>query len=328
LIRSTRVIILTSLGHYLDDSTLKEAGISAYLIKPVKQSRLFDSLATVLDSRPARRRSKKSALPPTPAVALRHSVRILLAEDNPVNQKLALRQLAKLGYPSQAVANGLEVLTAFEQGDYDIILMDCQMPEMDGREATRQIRQREKQGHTRRLTPVYIIALTANALTGDRESCLAAGMDDYISKPVRLHELQDALLRGANSLSAREESFEIGLEPPPVNPEVLDTLRSLRMENEPDPLTELVDLFLHDTPVRLENIGAAISSANPSQLDAAAHCLKGSASNLGAAQLAKFSAQLVHHAREGRIAESQPIFQKLTAEFERVRFFLELEKAK
>jgi two-component system, sensor histidine kinase and response regulator len=328
LIRSTRVIILTSLGHYLDEATLTQAGISAYLIKPVKQSRLFDSLATVLGSRPARRRGKKTVAPLPETVALHRSVRILLAEDNPVNQRLALRQLAKLGYPSQAVANGLDVLQALEQGDYDIILMDCQMPEMDGREATRQIRQREKEGRLRRLKPLYIIALTANALTGDRESCLAAGMDDYISKPVRLHELQEALLRGANSLVAREHSSEITLELPPVNPEVLDTLRSLRLDNEPDPLCELVDLFLQDTPVRLKSIAAAISSANPTQLDASAHSLKGSASNLGAAQLAEFSAQLVHLARAGRFHDAELIFQKLTAEFERVRSFLELEKAR
>ena len=122
-------------------------------------------------------------------------VRILLAEDNVVNQKVALAQLKKLRYKANAVANGLEVIEAMQHISYDIILMDCQMPEMDGYEATRAIRKREKRSDLCGKLPVYIIAMTANAMQGESEKCFAVGMDDYLSKPVRTSDLQTALER-------------------------------------------------------------------------------------------------------------------------------------
>src|ERR1700730_439037 len=134
---------------------------------------------------------------PLEAAQKLEKVGILLAEDNIINQKVALAQLRKLGYMAQPVANGLEVLRSLEQISYSIILMDCQMPEMDGYEATRAIRNREQalDGRCPWKSPVYIIAMTASAMQGDSEKCLAAGMDDYLSKPVRPSELQAALER-------------------------------------------------------------------------------------------------------------------------------------
>ena len=131
----------------------------------------------------------------TQAAPAQHPARILLAEDNIVNQKVALAQLKGLGFAADAVANGLEVLSALRQVPYDIIFMDCQMPEMDGYEASRMIRQAEKTSKVNWRAPVRIVAMTANAMTGDREKCLAAGMDDYLSKPVRKAELQSALIK-------------------------------------------------------------------------------------------------------------------------------------
>jgi two-component system sensor histidine kinase/response regulator len=166
----------------------------------VKQSSLFDSLVNAMGKTAAEKVFAESAasvpIPSEPSPQL-EQVRILLAEDNIINQRVALGQVRGLGYKANAVANGLEVLWALEQISYDIILMDCQMPEMDGYEATQTIRKREQslEESCPWKSPVYIIAMTANAMQGDREKCLAVGMDDYISKPVRAAELREALER-------------------------------------------------------------------------------------------------------------------------------------
>ena len=201
-IAGTRLIILTSMGHMHSQEELDAAGVDAYLVKPVKQSRLFDCLVNVLGRAAAEHAfshhphdARDTAAAPAAAepAALRKT-RILLAEDNIVNQKVALAQLKGLGFAADAVSNGFEVLSALKQVPYDIIFMDCQMPEMDGYEASRMIRQAEL-SPTPWKAPIHIVAMTANAMTGDREKCLAAGMDDYLSKPVRKPELRAALLK-------------------------------------------------------------------------------------------------------------------------------------
>ena len=201
-IAGTRLIVLTSLGHAINAVELKKIGIDACLVKPTKQSRLFDCLVNAMVrtmpendlAKPAGTASDSIRSEPNPQL---EKVRILLAEDNIVNQKVALAQLQKLRYKAKAVANGLEVLEALQQNSYDIILMDCQMPEMDGYEATRAIRKREESSDKccSWKSPVYVIAVTAHAMQGDRERCFAAGMDDYVSKPVRSSDLQTALER-------------------------------------------------------------------------------------------------------------------------------------
>ena len=191
---ATPLIILTSMGQFSGDEVLK-AGVEAALVKPVKQSRLFDCIASVWAERSgatAQGNEPVSPLPtpaaPEPAV---RKVRILLAEDNKVNQMVALGQLKKIGYTADVVESGLEALRAVEKASYDIVLMDCQMPEMDGYEATRQIR--SKKGS---FPQPYIIALTAHATQGAAERCLECGMNDYISKPVQLQPFAAALLKG------------------------------------------------------------------------------------------------------------------------------------
>jgi two-component system sensor histidine kinase/response regulator len=199
-IASVHLIILTSQGQVMSNAELKEAGIDAYLVKPVKQSRLFDSLITAVGQANAEVIFVGSSSSiPTASDQPHVRGRILLAEDNIVNQRVALGQLKKLGYTANAVANGLEVVQALEEVPYDLILMDCQMPEMDGYEATQLIRRRESEAIASAGSKprIHIIAMTANAMQGDREKCLAAGMDDYVSKPVREADLRAALERWA-----------------------------------------------------------------------------------------------------------------------------------
>jgi two-component system, sensor histidine kinase and response regulator len=202
-IAGTRLIALTTLGHALADKEIQAAVIDASLSKPVKQSVLFDCLVNVIGrSEAANLSAPRSGATPQPSLsaavrARLAGARILLAEDNAVNQKVALAMLKKLGCSADAVGDGVEVLEALQRFPYTLIFMDCQMPEMDGLEATRLIRKRELDpGQVCPWkSPVHIIALTASAMQGDREKCLAAGMNDYVSKPVRLVELQAALER-------------------------------------------------------------------------------------------------------------------------------------
>jgi CheY-like chemotaxis protein len=191
---SLPLVMLTSFGDRRLGAEAREAGVAMYLPKPVRQAHLQDCLSTVMGR--SREKARENLTPAASQSLVRDPVvenllsrkRILLAEDNSVNQKVAVRQLKKFGVHTDAVANGHEVLEALKRIPYDLVLMDCQMPEMDGYEATAEIRRRE--GLSRH-TP--IVAMTANALEGDREKCLAAGMDDYISKPVRNGELERVL---------------------------------------------------------------------------------------------------------------------------------------
>ena len=183
------LIMFSSLGHR--ESATDSIEFSGYLMKPLKPSQFFNILAQVL-SEPERPLAAAAGRTPVALTGERYPLRILLAEDNRVNQMLALRLLEKMGYRPEIVSNGLEAVAAIQQAHFDVILMDVQMPEMDGLEATRQIRQ-DRSGDA----GPRIVAMTANAMQGDREICLAAGMDDYVSKPIRVEDLEEALVRSA-----------------------------------------------------------------------------------------------------------------------------------
>jgi len=174
---------------------------NAYLGKPLRQSHLFDTLVGLLGDEPASLGDRARPVPAAldPALAARQPLRILLAEDNVVNQKLALRLLQQMGYRADLASNGLEAIESIERQTYDLVLMDVQMPEMDGLEATRRIVARRPAAERPR-----IVAMTANAMQGDREACLAAGMDDYLTKPIRIDELVAALAGTAPRIDAHE----------------------------------------------------------------------------------------------------------------------------
>jgi two-component system, sensor histidine kinase and response regulator len=202
VLSSTRKIILTSPGLRLEDQVMLEADISECLSKPVKESRLFDCLTRVIGETfllPASR-TRCQRVPPPFLNPVYGPLRILLAEDDPVNQKLVLLQLRKLGYEADMAVNGLEVLQASGVTPYDVIFMDCQMPEMGGCEASGKIRERESASRGQAKPHAHIVALTADAMEGDREKCLAAGMDDYLSKPTRIDGLSAALGRSRGAL--------------------------------------------------------------------------------------------------------------------------------
>jgi two-component system, sensor histidine kinase and response regulator len=198
-IASTRLILLTGFGRRISPAELHAAGISDWRYKPVWQSTLFECLSNALLGPKAKPYTIVAPVAPPP----RRKERVLVAEDNAVNQKISLALLRKLGYAAEAAGNGLEVLQALEKIPYEIILMDCQMPELDGYETTRSIRHNDPR-------PIYIIAMTANAMQGDREECLACGMDDYVSKPVRVDALAAALERACRYLATKSADIPTG----------------------------------------------------------------------------------------------------------------------
>jgi len=199
LIRERRaalpLVLFSSLGRR--ETGAADDLFAAFLTKPIRQSQLFDTLVGLLDHdvapKPAPAAQKRQL---DPAMAARHPLRILLAEDNVVNQKLALRLLQQMGYRADVASNGIEAVESVERQDYDVVLMDVQMPDMDGLEASRQITARWPAGARPR-----IVAMTANAMQGDRDMCLAAGMDDYLTKPIRVERLVEAL----NDVPARKD---------------------------------------------------------------------------------------------------------------------------
>jgi CheY-like chemotaxis protein len=183
------LVLASSLGRREAGDT--EGLFTAHLSKPVRQSQLYDTLVSVLSAqRPARTSTAPARAAIDAGMGVRHPLRILVAEDNVVNQKLALRILQQMGYRADLASNGIEAIESVERQTYDVVLMDVQMPEMDGLEASRRITaQWPKDARPR------IVAMTANAMAGDREMCLAAGMDDYVTKPIRVEQLVEALNR-------------------------------------------------------------------------------------------------------------------------------------
>jgi PAS domain S-box-containing protein len=287
------------------------ASFAAVVPRPVRPSSLADALFRAARGMPMQKAvSAQKAMPVQPDLSGRvRPARILLAEDNAINQKVAMRMLERLGYQAEAVANGLEVLQALERQPYDIVLMDVQMPEMDGLEATRQIREMSASRQP------YIIAMTAHAMKGDREECMAAGMDDYISKPVRMEELQAALVR----------SSEHGKEDSALDQQALDELRKLQMDGEPDIVQELGGMFLERAPARISAMKEALARGDAEALKREAHNLKSSSANLGALQLSSFCKDLEILGRSGELQGAQELMEKAEAEFERVRTALESE---
>lgn len=263
------LVLLTSMGKP-DNMAAVSAEFAACLTKPVKQSQLYNALICVLGMQPVVIKPSQLVLKINPHLAEQHPLRILLAEDNLVNQKVALLMLQRLGYGADVVGNGLEALEALQRQEYDLVLMDVQMPKMDGLEAVRKIHQNYSAEKTPR-----IVAMTANAMQGDREECLQAGMDDYISKPIQMQDL-------IRILTEPHRSGFGSTSEPVIDAKVLETFRAMAGEQTEAILTELIDCYLEEAPKLLEAIQTAIAQSDAIALRRAAHTLKANSMTLGA----------------------------------------------
>jgi PAS domain S-box-containing protein len=286
----TRVVMMTSLGQDFSRLDREAAGLAACVHKPLRRAALLSALTAALSGRPEKDGEDKGQ---EEAAAPKRYFRVLVAEDNAVNQKVAVRQLEKLGYECDLAANGIETLEAMKRRHYDLVLMDCNMPEMDGFQATAEIRRMEGD---QRHTPV--VAMTANALEGDREKCLAAGMDGYIPKPVRLENL-------AETLKQWDASLDLS---------TVKGLAELGGAENPDFMKELAGAYLGDLPRRLDAIRAAFKAGDAEALRQAAHALKGSSGNLGAQRMQKICSLLEQAGRSGDMTAAGRLMDALEKE--------------
>jgi CheY-like chemotaxis protein len=292
------VMLLTSSGEYGDVARCRELGVSAYLTKPVRRMDLFDAICRLLQvaAPAAQLDSHRAPLAVEGVVPLD----ILLAEDNPVNQRVAVGLLTRRGHRVAVSANGVEALAALEQKSFDVVLMDLQMPEMGGLEATEVIRRRERgsQKHQR------IVAMTAHAMNGDRERCLSAGMDGYLSKPIDPQMLSAAVEQGADVPA---------LQPPAAA--AIDRAEMLqRLGGDQSLFDDVVALFLEDCPVRLAAIKAAVDARDGDAIRKTAHTLKGAAGNLAAGGLFEAARVLERLGAESRFDAAEGAWRRLAAE--------------
>jgi CheY-like chemotaxis protein/HPt (histidine-containing phosphotransfer) domain-containing protein len=341
-IADTRLVLLTSLGYPCSPEELTSANIESCLVKPIKQSRLFDCVMNVMGKAAASEYLADSAhsLPtsaPRPDEP-RASARLLLAEDNHINQRVALGQLHGLGYDADVVTDGVEVLEALKSKSYDIILMDCQMPRMDGFEATRAIRIEEQGSRTK--SPIHIVAITANALRGDREKCLAAGMNDYLSKPIRTHELQAVLERWktGNQPDNRDlvssESATLGSAsgsvssihqvslPGSSEDAPVDMQQFVEFSGGPEELPEMIHLYLEQADQLIKDLGVAIRSGMAGEVFRCAHKLLGSSANCGMTAILPALRELETMGRTGQLGQAEKAHANASQQLERIKEFL------
>ncbi len=327
-ISRTRLVLLTSMGRRGDGEEASRSGIEAYLTKPIRQSDLYDALVTVMSGAgTASGGTRFVTLDSLREQKAGVRARVLVAEDNPVNQKVAVRMLENLGYMVDVAGDGQEAVEALANGSYGAVLMDVQMPGMDGYRATREIRLRQEQlgrrnmmmGLRRRRTP--IIAMTANAMQGDREKAIEAGMDGYISKPVSLEELGAVLGRWVSRTPAfRLPSPEDGTAyaGPPLDREVLAGLRGLQGEDDTDIVAELAGMFVDDTRSGLSALEEAMQKGDAQAVERAAHALKGSSGSMGARGMSGLCARLERAGASGDLSHGFGLLERLEEEFGRV----------
>jgi len=346
----TILIMVSSIGTRGDVARLKKIGFAAYLTKPIKQSQLYDCLATTAKI------WKEKKQPKDVTIVTRHhladnkkqGIRILLAEDDATNQKVALHILKKFGYRADAAGNGEEALQALEKVSYDIVLMDIQMPVMDGYTATRRIRELElkaqqiklKKGDSEDLSDskiqlsarsgrIPIVAMTAHAMKGDREKCIAAGMDDYTTKPINPEELLEKIEKWTcaeeNAASSEDE-----VQKERVQPETSEETQPLDLEKaleramgDKDFLKMLLGGFIQELPDQIESLKVAVADTDMAAMMEQAHKLKGAAANLSAYGVSSAAKSLEEIGRSQNIDEANQIMEVLLNESKRLTEYIE-----
>ncbi|HYT59424.1 MAG TPA: response regulator [Haliangiales bacterium] len=340
------IILLTSLGNVLESLELSTSPFAACLTKPIKQNQLHEILLQVMGGPKRATRKVVPANKLDSTLGRRMPLHLLLADDNIVNQKVALRLFDQMGYRIDIAGDGLEAIRALEQKHYDIVFMDVQMPEMNGLEATRQIRERENDlaGGPGPKSRIIIIAMTANAMTGDREKCLTAGMDDYLSKPVRPEAVQATLERWGPRVkrpSTRSGTAtvrrETGAKPNVAAPTLPSPAPKEEKEEPPvdiDRLVEmaggdaagvreLIDLYLNQTVEQLRGLKAAIESTAVPEVERIAHKAAGASATCGMNSIVPSLRELERQGREGKLSNAPALAEQASKELERIRCFLE-----
>ncbi|HTL88092.1 MAG TPA: GAF domain-containing protein [Leptolyngbya sp.] len=303
---TTKLIMLTSVHHWDGATRMAELGFSAYLIKPVKQARLLDCIISTIA--PPKSAGKTIVSPvSTPPNQANSKLKILLVEDNIVNQKVTLNQLKHLGYTADVAANGKEAIEMLDQIPYNLILMDCQMPILDGYAATKLIRAQQHQS--------VIIALTANAMLEDRERCLAAGMDDYLSKPISKENLSERLTHWGNLLDQQAVIQQMNL--------AIDWHHLHQIsDGNPEFERELLHIFWEDTQQHLISAQTALASGNAIEVSNAAHHVKGSSSNVGLYEMQAIASELESQALSNDLTQATTLLSQLAKMLEALKQFL------
>lgn len=306
--RKPRFVLLTSAGRKGDGARCRELGVSGYMLKPILPAELLEELSGLFADGEAP--AEEAAFGVAPSA---RPLRVLLAEDNKVNQTVAVAMLSKRGHQVTVAVNGLEAVQALEGGAFDLVLMDVQMPDMDGLDATRAIRQREQDTGAH----IPIVAMTAHAMTGDRERCLEAGMDDYVSKPINPKDLFDAMARVLTG----------GGEAKPPSSVYDRSLALHHVGEDPEMLAQLIRMFAEQVPERMRRLDAALAGADATALEREAHGLKGTAATLGMPRLRDAAYVVERLSGDGRLAAAGPAVNEMHEALREVLDQLERENA-